>query len=98
MDRSRHSIGATGEADDEASGRPEWFKKHGYCATDEQKFLEMRREGMKIAREDALRSESLLSRNANVMIARDYLDKAMQAGASGDVLSFIVKAIKELQK
>lgn len=101
MDKSRHSIGATGEADDEAGGRPEWFKKNGYAATDEERFHAMSIMGRKFAAASALRSQSELSRNANVMIARDYLDQAMQAivgSKNSDALSLIAKAIKELEK
>ena len=51
MTDSRHSIGATGDAEDEAVGRPEWFKKHGYFKPDDSYPVPLPRANLIIVRE-----------------------------------------------
>lgn len=94
---NRHSIGATGDAEDEAVGRPEYFKRYGYLA--DSKVID-NHNAMAAARADALKAQAEMSlkSRSNTLIALDHLHEAMRAGASGDVLSLIVKAIKELEK
>lgn len=97
MTDNRHSIGATGDAEDEARGRPESFRHHGYGATEKDKlrYDTVIKQAFLTATKSSKIPEEL---RANIIIAMDSLRKAMKMDAPPDVVRYMLNAMKALEK
>lgn len=93
-DKSRHSVGATGEADDEKVGRPESFRIGGYFK-DKNSVGNTEKEIVKMPCET---HPSQQFSRANLILVREYLNSALGEGLNSKAMSFVIKAIKEIER
>lgn len=97
MDKSRTSIGATGEADDEKVGRPDSFAINGYFGSKYPPHDPAYRMSTTANAAETHHPSQQFSR-ANLILAREYLHAALGEGLNSTAMSWVIKAIKELEK
>jgi hypothetical protein len=97
MTDNRHSIGATGDAEDEARGMPESFKRCGYGATEKDKLRYDTPIGQAYLAATK-RPQVTVEIRANILIAAENLREALKVENQSDSMRYVLNALAALEK
>ena len=97
MSDNRHSIGATGDAEDEARGRSESFRRFGYGAQEKDKLRYDTPIGQAYLAANK-RSQVPVEIRANILIAAENLREAMKTTEQSETFRFVLRALTALDK